>query len=217
MRMNTKVRWVAATLFCSGAVVAGERSYPPAKVDFDAFKQLVAEVEPHRRERLVDLDTFLKMSREQGVVVLDTRSTYRYDRIHLQGARHLGFSDFTQGRLSEVIPSLDSKVLIYCNNNFDGNQVDFPTKVALPVRTVTPGVQMRVQEKPLMLALNVPTYITLYGYGYRNVYELDELVQVTDPRIAFEGSIVEARVTAPAAPPDPVPQAPQGQSDAHQH
>ena len=76
---------------------------------------------------------------------------------------------------------------------------------------------MRVQEKPLMLALNVPTYITLYGYGYRNVYELDELVQVTDPRIAFEGSIVEARVTAPAAPPDPVPQAPQGQSDPHQH
>ncbi|MBK6727060.1 MAG: hypothetical protein IPG63_07330 [Xanthomonadales bacterium] len=89
--------------------------------------------------------------------------------------------------------------------------MDFPTKVALPVRTVTPGVQMRVQEKPLMLALNVPTYITLYGYGYRNVYELDELVQVTDPRIRFEGSIVEPRVTPPAAPPDSAQQPPQGQ------
>ncbi|MBK7146479.1 MAG: hypothetical protein IPH76_15185 [Xanthomonadales bacterium] len=47
-----------------------------------------------------------------------------------------------------------------------------------------------------MLALNVPTYITLYGYGYRNVYELDELVQVTDPRIRFEGSIVPAAASA---------------------
>ncbi|MBK7144270.1 MAG: rhodanese-like domain-containing protein [Xanthomonadales bacterium] len=208
--MNTTARWAAAALVCSCAAAATERAYPPAKVDFDAFQQLVAEVEPHRRERLVDLDTFLRMSREPGVVVLDTRSTYRYDRIHLQGARHLGFSDFTQDRLGEVIPSLDSTVLIYCNNNFDGNPVDFPTKVALPVRTVTPGVQMRVQEKPLMLALNVPTYITLYGYGYRNVYELDELVQVTDPRIRFEGSIVEPRVTPPRSAARFGPAAPAG-------
>ena len=41
-----------------------------------------------------------------------------------------------------------------------------------------------------MMALNIPTYINLYGYGYRNVYELDELVNVKDPRIHFEGSIV---------------------------
>lgn len=34
------------------------------------------------------------------------------------------------------------------------------------------------------------TYINLYGYGYRNVYELDELVNVKDPRIVFEGSVV---------------------------
>jgi hypothetical protein len=41
-----------------------------------------------------------------------------------------------------------------------------------------------------MLALNVPTYVTLYGYGYRNVYELDELVKVSDPRVTFEGTVV---------------------------
>ena len=43
-----------------------------------------------------------------------------------------------------------------------------------------------------MMALNVPTYINLYGYGYRNVYELDELVDVNDPRVEFEGSVVSA-------------------------
>ena len=42
-----------------------------------------------------------------------------------------------------------------------------------------------------MMALNIPTYVNLYGYGYQNVYELDELVKVTDPRIKFEGSVVK--------------------------
>ena len=41
-----------------------------------------------------------------------------------------------------------------------------------------------------MMALNVPTYINLYGYGYQNVYELDELVNVSDQRIEFEGTVI---------------------------
>ena len=49
-------------------------------------------------------------------------------------------------------------------------------------------VEMR---KPLMRALSVPTYINLYGYRYRNVYELHELVDVEDPRVVFEGSLVK--------------------------
>ena len=27
----------------------------------------------------------------------------------------------------------------------------------------------------------------LYGYGYRNIYELDELVDIDDPRVILEG------------------------------
>jgi hypothetical protein len=42
-----------------------------------------------------------------------------------------------------------------------------------------------------MLALNIPTYINLYGYGYRNVYELNELINVSDPSIKFEGTIAK--------------------------
>jgi hypothetical protein len=55
---------------------------------------------------------------------------------------------------------------------------------------VTPATQFAAQAKPLMMALNIPTYVNLYGYGYRNIYELHELVDVKDPRIAFEGSIL---------------------------
>jgi rhodanese-related sulfurtransferase len=185
--------------------VAGAQStnYPKAKVSFEDFKGLVAEVEAHRANRLIDLNTFLKMAQEPGVIVLDSRSTFRYERLHVKGAKHLSFTDFTQDNLKQVIPSFQTKILIYCNNNFDGNQVDFASKVAAP--RPAPGraeaSQFAAQTKPIMMALNIPTYVNLYGYGYTNVYELNELVKVTDPRIAFSGTVAEPK-PKPAATPD---------------
>jgi hypothetical protein len=191
--MKTKIILTSAIFLFSSVVIAQDNSYPKAKVSFDDYKNLVAEVEPHRTERLMDLDTFLKMSNEPGVIILDSRSTFRYERIHLKGAKHLSFTDFTQSNLAEVIPSFETTILIYCNNNFEGNQTDFASKVAMPVNPAGEIItaQFNSQEKPLMMALNIPTYINLYGYGYHNVYELNELVNVNDPRISFEGSIVE--------------------------
>jgi len=182
----------SAMLLVAGAACAQDTNYPKAKVSFDDFKGLVAEVETHRADRLVDLDTFLRMSQEPGVVILDSRSTYRFERIHVKGARHLSFPDFTQDNLRSVIPSFETTVLIYCNNNFEGNQTDFASKVAMPPARpgVSPTEQFAAQAKPLMMALNIPTYVNLYGYGYRNVYELHELVDVNDPRITFEGTIL---------------------------
>jgi len=191
--MNSKILAASAMLLFGSTVIAQDNPYPKAKVSFDDFKNLVAEVETHREKRLIDLDTFLKMSKEPGVIILDSRSTFRYERIHVKGAKHLSFTDFTQDNLGEVIPSFETIVLIYCNNNFEGNQTDFASKVAMPItrsgNIIT--AQFNSQEKPLMMALNIPTYINLYGYGYHNVYELDELVNVNDPRITFEGSIVK--------------------------
>jgi hypothetical protein len=179
----------------AGVAIAQPKSYPTAKVSFDDFKNLVATVEEHRSSRLIDLNTFVKMSKEPGVVILDTRSDFRFERIHVRGARHLSFSDFTQDNLARVIPSFDTKILIYCNNNFEGNEIDFASKIALPRISTSDalGSQFAAQEKPIMMALNIPTYINLYGYGYRNVYELHELVNVSNPQIEFEGSIVKER------------------------
>lgn len=175
------------------AALPQAQNYPPAKVSFDDFSELVAAVEPHRAERLIDLDTFLTMSREPNTIIFDSRSEFRYDRIHVRGSRHLNFSDFTQENLARVIPTFDTRILIYCNNNFEGNETDFASKIALPVAAPSGDAvtsQFSAQEKPRMMALNIPTYVNLYGYGYRNVYELHELVDVNDPRIVFEGSIV---------------------------
>lgn len=192
-------------LIACNVLSAQETQYPKAKVSFDDFAKLVREVEPHRASRLVDLDTFLAMSREPGALILDSRSAFRFERIHLKGAKHLAFTDFTQDNLARVIPSFDTKILIYCNNNFEGNQTDFASKVALPRSSADSAAsrQLATQEKPLMMALNIPTYINLYGYGYRNVYELHELVKVGDRRISFEGTATESKV-APTPMPAPV-------------
>jgi rhodanese-related sulfurtransferase len=188
-------------LLIASSSFAQKAYYPKAKVSFEDFKGLVAAVEPHRAVRLIDLDTFLKMSREPGTIIFDSRSDFRFNRIHLKGARHLAFTDFTQQNLAKVIPNFETRILIYCNNNFEGNQTDFATKEALPPQPRQKSLfqprederlatQFAAQEKPLMMALNIPTYINLYGYGYHNVYELDESVNVNDPRVKFEGSLI---------------------------
>jgi len=167
------------------------KAYPQAKVSFEDFKTLVDEVEEHRLKRLIDFDTFLAMSKEPNTIIFDARSDFRFERKHLAGAKHLGFSDFTVDTLRRVIPDKDTRILIYCNNNFDGDQVDFATKMAPRFDAPPPESQILGNRKPVMLALNVPTFINLYGYGYRNVYELHELVDINDKRVTFEGSVVK--------------------------
>jgi rhodanese-related sulfurtransferase len=202
LEMKSRIVAVSVMILAANAGLAQVTNYPKAKVSFDDFKGLVAEVETHRASRLIDLNTFIKMSKEPGVIILDSRSTFRFERIHVKGAKHLAFTDFTQDNLQKVIPTFETTILIYCNNNFDGNQVDFASKVAVP--RAKPGnavaTQFAAQAKPIMMALNIPTYINLYGYGYRNVYELHELVNVNDPRIALEGSILGQKPVPPVPP-----------------
>jgi hypothetical protein len=215
MRTIERTILIAALIGALAAVpTAGEdggaaKDYPKAKVSFDDYKTLVAEVESHRRSRLIDLDTFLAMSHEEGVIVLDCRSDFRYERIHVKGVKHLAFTEFTEQNLAAVIPAQTTKILIYCNNNFAGEPVNFASKVAPPRPGQKVTSQFAAEAKPLMMALNIPTFIALYGYGYHDVFELDELVNVTDPRITFEGTVVEqATKAASAATAPPLAQLP---------
>lgn len=164
------------------------KKYKKALVSYQDFKTLVTEVEQHRKDRLISLDEFLKMSKQSNVVILDTRSDFRYKRKRLKGAIHLSFTDFTAENLRKLVPDTATKILIYCNNNFIGDQVDFASKVVAPGPVKRTALNEPLEKKPVMLALNIPTYINLYGYGYKNIYELDELVSVNDKRIKFAGS-----------------------------
>jgi hypothetical protein len=142
---------------------------------------LTKEVKEYRKDRLVALDKFLSMSKEKNTIILDTRSTEMYNRKHVKGAVHLDFTDFTQTNLLRLIPSAATRILIYCNNNFANDEILFATKSAVP---------KELGQKPITLALNIPTFINLYGYGYKNVYELADLVSVFNTAIEFEGTDV---------------------------
>jgi 3-mercaptopyruvate sulfurtransferase SseA len=154
-----------------------EKKFPASDIDYPGFVELTAEAEEHRKTHTVSVEQFLKMAKEEGTIILDTRSEKMYIAKHVKGAVHLNFSDFTADKLAKVIPSKDTKILIYCNNNLDKDEMYFARKSA-------------------PLALNIPTFINLYGYGYKNVYELDALVPTialidTDkPALEFEGTAV---------------------------
>lgn len=143
-----------------------------ALIDFGGFQKVSADVMQIREARRVDVDTFLHMAGEEDTVILDTRSKAMYDLKHIKGAKHLNFSDFTAEKLKKVIPSKDTRVLIYCNNNFVQDSAAFANKAP-------------------SLALNIPTFINLYGYGYENIYELGPAVDEDDTPIEFEGTSVQ--------------------------
>ena len=157
-------------------------NFTPSIVDFDAFEKLTVEVKNYRKDRLINWFTFEKFSKNENTIILDTRSKEMYDKKHIKGAIHLNFSDFTQENLAKLIPSFNTRVLIYCNNNIANDPVFFPSKMSLPKKDIQP--------KTISLALNIPTFINLYGYGYKNVYELSELISTRNQKITFEGSAI---------------------------
>ena len=143
-----------------------------SKVDIEKFLNLSVEAKNHRAQRLVSLDEFIQMSKEPKTIVLDTRSKKMFDMRHIKGAVHLNFSDFTAAKLEKVIPNKETRILIYCNNNF----IDDPR-------------DMDLKSPPL--ALNIPTFINLFGYGYENIYELGSFVSVKSSKLEFGGEVAK--------------------------
>ena len=138
-------------------------------IDSAAFLRLANEAADHRASRLVSEDEFIRLARLPGTVILDARSRPKYDALHVRGAVNLSFPDITVASLAAALPDKDALILIYCNNNFRDAPDPFPVKLAAA-------------------ALNLSTYTALYTYGYRNVYELGELLEVRKTRIPFESA-----------------------------
>ncbi len=173
--MRSVVYQTALTVVLSGvitAVKAPQERLANEKIDFRGFVQMSEEVAEYRESRRVTEAEFLRLSKQEGVVVLDTRSAEKYQLLHVAGAKHLNFSDITEASLAKVIGDRETPVLIYCNNNFRDEPAAFP-------------------EKRIVAALNIPTFITLYGYGYRNVYELGPVIDPADSLLRFEGTLAQ--------------------------
>ncbi len=155
---------LALLLACGGAFAAPSNPL----IDYDAFARDVGEVRALRESRRLDEAQFMRMAREPGTVVLDARSERLYRLRHVKGAVNLSFPEFTAETLARVVPSRETRVLIYCNNNFRGLPNSMPTKA-------------------VGSALNLSTFVSLHSYGYRNVYELGPAVDAGKTTLAFEG------------------------------
>ena len=89
-----------------------------------------------------------------------------FDLLHIKGAVNLSFPDITVESLAKNFPDKGQRILIYCNNNFRNDPIAFAYKSA-------------------PASLNLSTYVSLYTYGYTNVFELGPLLDVKTTKIEF--------------------------------
>src|SRR6476646_5584861 len=110
------------------APVCAQEAIPNRLIDYDKFKEIVIQSSEERESRRLTEAQFIAMMKEPGIVLLDARSESRYNLRHIKGAINLPFTEFTEKSLAAVIPRKDTKVLIYCNNNFEGSPTAFAAK-----------------------------------------------------------------------------------------
>ena len=137
-------------------------------IDAEAYLTGAIEAMQHRSTHRIPEDEFLRLSREPGTIVLDARSREKFELLHVDGAINLPLPEVDPESLARLLPDKESRILIYCNNNFDGDPMAF-------------------MRKKMSVSLNLLTFTTLYEYGYRNVYELAPLIDVAETRLALVG------------------------------
>lgn len=142
---------------------------PNRLIDYPKFLQVANEVSQYREQRRVTEEEFLKMAAEPETLILDARSPDKYALVHVAGAENLSLTDFTAEELAKRIPDPTTRILIYCNNNFENEPIAFASKMA-------------------PTSLNLYTFNSLYHYGYRNVYELGPLVNIQKTKLPLAGT-----------------------------
>ena len=148
---------------------------PNPAIDMNGYLKIAAEAAKHRQSHRVSEDDFIKMSQEHGTIVLDARSKEMYDLMHVKGAINLSFPNIDIESLKKTLPDKEARILIYCNNNFTD-----PTKPA------GKGIAAAAfRSKAPTASLNISTFIALYNYGYKNVYELAPLVDPAKSKLTF--------------------------------
>jgi len=137
------------------------------QIDYPGYRRLAAEVQPYRDSRLIAWAEFDRLRAQPGVLILDARSETAFRAGHIAGAVNLPLPDFTAESLARVVGRNRGRpILIYCNNKLRNDRAP-------------------VMLKSRPLALNIQTFINLVGYGYRNVRELDAVIDFNDPQVRW--------------------------------
>jgi len=166
-----RVLLLALTILCVVRFASAQANPALANpaIDMQGYLRISAEAAKYRESRRLTEAEFIQTSREAGTVILDARSQEKYKELHIKGAVNLSFPDITVESLKSTLPDKNTRILIYCNNNFAGAEKPFPTKAPTA-------------------SLNLSTYIALYSYGYRNVYELGPLLDIKTTKLELISS-----------------------------
>jgi 3-mercaptopyruvate sulfurtransferase SseA len=159
------------TLFLSISSAFADQ-IPNRLIDYKEFQKIVATSANERESHRLTEPQFIEAMADKTAVILDARSTSKYELRHIRGAVNLPFTDFTAETLAKMIPAKDSKILIYCNNNFIGSPISFASKAP-------------------SASLNISTYTSLRSYGYTNIFELGPLLNVRTTSIPFDGTEIK--------------------------
>jgi phage shock protein E len=147
-------------------VAATPAPIPNELIDYPEFKRVVNEAEAERESKRLTEAEFLAAMAEPTSVLLDVRSPGAFAQWHLRGAVNLPLTDWTVETLAQTIPSKDTKVLIYCNNNF------------------TDAILRKIPPQ----ALNLLSYTSLMAHGYTNIYELGPALKVSATALPIVGT-----------------------------
>jgi hypothetical protein len=164
--------WFAAIgllALAASAMARDPESIVNPAIDMSGYLQVSAAAAQHRETHRLSEREFVRLAGQPGTIVLDARSREKYDELHVAGAINLSFPDIAVVTLRDTLPDPSARILIYCNNNFRGAEGPFPSKMPAA-------------------SLNLSTYIALYIYGYRNVWELGPQLDLADSRLEFEST-----------------------------
>ena len=160
--------------------------------DSTSFLFFAQQAEELRVKSRLSARDFAKFSKEPNTIVLDARSKEAHNLLRIKGSINLPYTSMAEANLSKVIPTKSTRILIYCRNNIvsapprnqngaaakpEGARHPYPSEMEN---------QFEATGKAASIGLNIPTYITLFIYGYKNVWELDPAVDPNDSPLEFE-------------------------------
>ena len=163
-KRNNIIALAAASVFIAIGLCAPANAQGADKAE--KFARDVAPALEHRSDRLLDLDTFSQMNSEANTIILDTRRADEFAAGHIDGAVNMALPDMTLLNLGDAVYDRGTRILLFGNEN---------------IAEISDVSDFEISTLPI----NLLTFVSLYRYGYEDVYELAESASLKDERLRW--------------------------------